>query len=75
MTKRTHPKALRFYKVKRDLNPARFFLHELMMYKSFGPEEYERWHDEEKCIQDYERYKNIMKEFKSKVMEWMEDVE
>ena len=30
--KRRHPKALRFYKVKRDLNPIRFFLHELMMY-------------------------------------------
>ena len=35
LRKRKHPKSLRFYKVKRDLNPVRFFLHELMMYKSF----------------------------------------
>jgi hypothetical protein len=33
LRKRKNPKSLRFYKVKRDLNPARFFLHELMMYK------------------------------------------
>ena len=55
LRKRKHPKSLRFYKVKRDLNPARFFLHELMMYKSFGPEECERWHDDEKCTEDYEK--------------------
>ena len=48
LRKRKHPKSLRFYKVKRELNPARFFLHELMIYKHFGPEEYERWHDDKK---------------------------
>ena len=37
LRKRKHPKSLRFYKVKRELNPARFFLHELMMYRHFGP--------------------------------------
>ena len=60
LRKRKHPKSLRFYKVKRDLNPARFFLHELMMYKPFGPEEYERWHDDQKCTEDYEKYKEII---------------
>ena len=71
LRKRRHPKSLRFYKVKRELNPARFFLHELMMYRHFGPEEYERWHDDEKCIEDYEKYKDKIKKVKAKVMEWM----
>ena len=75
LRKRRHPKSLRFYKVKEDLNPIRFFLHELMMYKSFGPEEYERWHDDEKCIEDYEKYSDSIKNVKKVVMEWIEDVE
>jgi hypothetical protein len=75
LRKRKHPKALRFYKVKRDLNPLRFFLHELMMYKSFGPEDYERWHDDEKCPEDDEKYKENITKVKKQVMEWMEDVE
>ena len=61
LRKRRHPKALRLYKVKRDLNPERFFLHELMMYKNFGPEDYERWHDDKKCMEDYERFKDDIK--------------
>ena len=44
-------------------------------YKHFGPEEYERWHDDQKCIEDYEKYKENIKKVKAKVMEWMEDVE
>ena len=75
LRKRRHPKALRLYKVKRDLNPERFFLHELMMYKSFGPEEYERWHVAENCLEDYEKYKDGIKKVKKQVMEWIEDVE
>ena len=54
--KRKHPKSLRFYKVKKDLNPARFFLHELMMYRHFDQEDYERWQDDENCKEDYEKY-------------------
>ena len=42
LKKRSHPKSLRFYKVKRELNPARYFLHELMMYKSFTSEDYDK---------------------------------
>ena len=75
LRKRKHPKSLRFFKVKKDLNPARFFLHELMMYRHFGPDDYERWQDDEKCIEDYEKFKEGIKKVKAKVMEWMEDVE
>ena len=75
LKKRRHPKALRFFKVKRELNPQRFFLHELMMYKSFSSEDYERWHDDEKCQEDYEKHKDVIRKVKGKVMEWMEDVE
>ena len=46
-----------------------------MMYKSFGPEDYERWHDDEKCQEDYQKYKDDIKKVKAQVMEWMEDVE
>ena len=75
LRKRKHPKSLRFYKVKRELNPSRFFLHELMMYRHFGLKEYERWQDDQNCIEDYEKYKENMKKVKGKVMEWIEDVE
>ena len=75
LRKRKHPKALRFYKVKRDLNPERFFLHELMMYKSFDKNDYERWHDPQKAMEDYEKYKEVIKNVKKQVMEWIEDVE
>ena len=75
LRKRKHPKSLRFYKVKKDLNPARFFLHELMMYRHFDQEDYERWQDDENCTKDYEKYKENIKKVKAKVMEWMEDVE
>ena len=75
LRKRKHPKALRFFKVKRDLNPSRFFLHELMMYKNFDEKDYERWHDDEKCQDDYILYKDKMQKVKSKIMEWLEDIE
>ena len=75
LRKRKHPKALRFYKVKRDSNPSRFFLHELMMYKSFDKEDYARWHDDDECQADYEKHKESIKHVKDIVMEWMEDVE
>ena len=75
LRKRRHPKALRFFKVKKDLNPTRFFLHELMMYKSFNSQLYERWHDDENCIEDYEKYRENIAKVKKKIMEWMEDIE
>ena len=75
LRKRRHPKALRFFKVKRDHNPIRFFLHELMMYKWFNKEEYERWHDDDNCQEDYIKHKENIIKVKKKAMEWMEDIE
>ena len=75
LRKRRHPKALRFFKVKRDINPMRYFLHELMMYKSFNKEDYDKWHDDERCQEDYEKHKDSIAKVKKKAMEWMEDVE
>ena len=49
---RKHPKAVRFYKVKHELDAARFFLQELMLYTSFDKKMYNDWHDDEKCIID-----------------------
>ena len=46
-----------------------------MMYKSFNEKEYERWHDDDKCQEDYECYKDIIINVKRKIMEWLEDVE
>ena len=51
------------------MNPARYFLHELMMYKSFNKEDYDRWHDDEKCQEDYEKYKDVIRKVKGQVME------
>ena len=61
--------------MKRDLNPQRFFLHELMMYRSFDKKDYERWHNDDKCLEDYEKFKDDIRKVKSQIMEWMEDVE
>ena len=43
MKKRSGPKSLRFYKAKNDRDPNRFYLHELMLYKSFNKATYEGW--------------------------------
>ena len=75
LKRRRLPKAIRFFKPKRDLNPERYCLHELMMYKSFDAELYERWHDDENALKDYEKYKNVITDVKRVVMEWLEDVE
>ena len=75
MRKRETPKAIRYHKVKNtDLH--KFYLHELMLYKSFDKKMYKRWCDSENaCIDDYEKYKNDIKHVKSHMMEWMEQVE
>ena len=75
LQKRRVPKALRFYKPKKDTNPSRFFLHELMMYRYFNKEDYDRWHDDDEAQKDYEKYKENITQVKSQLMEWMEDVE
>ena len=57
LQKRRIPKALRFFKPKRDINPSRYFLHELMLYRCFDKNDYERWHDDDEAQKDYEKYK------------------
>ena len=63
MKKRNSPKALRFYKPKSDTNPGRYFLQELLLYKTFDRNIYERWTStEESCTKDYhEEVENIKK--------------
>ena len=46
LQKRRIPKALRFFKPKRDINPSRYFLHELMLYRCFDKNDYERWRND-----------------------------
>ena len=46
-----------------------------MMYKCFNKEDYERWHDDDNCQEDYIKYKENIIKVKQKAMEWMEDIE
>ena len=76
MKKRTSPKALRFYKAKNDRDHSRFYLHELMLYKSFNKEKYNEWcNDENICIAEYLKHKEHMQKVKAQVMEWIQNVE
>ena len=53
LRKRKNPKAIRFFKVRAENNPARFFLQELMFYTCFDEETYKRWHDDDQCCAEY----------------------
>ena len=75
LKKRKHPKALRLFKVKRENNPARFFLQELMLYTCFDEKMYNDWHDDDKCMQAYLEKEEEIRAVKNQVMEWLEDVE
>ena len=44
---------LRYFKVKQENNPARFFLQELMFYTCFDEKTYDEWHTDELCIEAY----------------------
>ena len=46
-----------------------------MFYTSFDEETYKRWHDDEKCIEDYFRKQDEIRAVKKVVMEWIEHVE
>ena len=48
LTKRKHPKDLRTFKIKQEVDPSRFFLQELMLYTSFDEKTYNEWHDDDK---------------------------
>ena len=76
MKKRGTPKALRFYKAKNDPNAVRFYLHELMLYCSFDRDRFSRWCESDETItKDYLENRESMNIVKSKVMEWLENVE
>ena len=75
MRKRKHPKALRFFKVRKDNSPARFFLQELMFYTCFDERTYNEWQDDEKCIEAYMEKSKEIEARKRVLMEWLEPVE
>ena len=75
MKKRKHPKSIRYFKVKQDNNPARFFLQELMFYTIFDENTYNIWHDDDKCIEAYLEKKHEIEARKKVLMEWLDPVE
>ena len=76
MRKRMSPKALRYYKAKNDRDPSRFYLHELMLYKSFNREIFSSWCSDEKvCTKEYLTQTDNIQKVKGLVMEWIQNVE
>ena len=75
LKKRKHPKALRTFKVRQDMNPVRYFLQELMLYTCFDETINNDWHNDEKCIQAYLDKEREIHAVKKQLMEWLEDVE
>ena len=73
--KRNHPKTLRYYKVKEESNPSRFFLQELMFYTSFDEETYDEWHDDSKCAEAYIEKLEEIRAVTRQIMEWVDDVD
>ena len=79
MKKRRVPAALRFFKHKKDTNPIKFFLQELILYVPFGLEENG---DTKNLLQEpddqivilYDKYSQHIKEVKSQVLPFLEDV-
>ena len=76
MKKIKSAKALRFYKAKNDRDSSRFYLHELMLYRSFNKERYSEWcNDGRICIDEYLKHDNHIQKVKGQVMEWIQNVE
>ena len=75
LRKRKHPKALRYFKVKQENSPYRFFLQELMFYTSYDESTYDEWHDDELCLEAYLKKQTEITAVKKQVMEWIDDVE
>ena len=79
MKRRKIPAVLRFYKSKKETNPIRFFLQELILFVPFGLAENG---DMENLLQQpddqivllYEKYNHHIKEVKSQVLPFLEDV-
>ena len=75
LRKRKHPKALRYFKVKQENSPYRFFLQELMFYTNFDESTYDAWHNDDICLEAYLEKQNEIRAVKKQVMEWIDDVE
>ena len=76
MRKRRFPAAVRFHKKRKDVDPHKFFLSELMLYHPFRDEKQDLHSDnEELCAKLYmQEFDNIQK-VKKQVMEHLENVE
>ena len=71
MSKRTHPAALRFHRVKQDKDPRRFMLMELMLYYPLRDDIKEE--EIETLYEDKHGEKRKVDLVKSYVMEYLED--
>ena len=79
MKRRTIPAVLRFYKSRKDTNPLRFFLQELVLFVPFGLKENGDMQNllqesEDQIVLLYEKYQHHVKEVKRQVLPFLEDV-
>ena len=79
MKKRKIPAVLRFYKANAQKNPFKFFLQELLLFVPFGLAENGDTkdlltHSDDKIAQLYDKYQEHIREVKSQVLPFLEDV-
>ena len=79
MKKRTIPCVLQFYKHKKDINPIKFFLEELILCVPFGLEENGDTMNlleepDEQIVRLYDKYAEHIREVKSQILPFLEDV-
>ena len=79
MKKRKIPKVLQFYKHKKDINPIKFFLEELILCVPFGLEENGDTMNlleepDEQIVRLYDKYAEHIREVKSQILPFLEDV-
>ena len=77
MKRRTAPAALRSYQPKQDVNPIRYFLHELMLYVPWGAEGQPNLLDitDEEIHLLYVQWENHITEVKKNIMPHLEDIQ
>ena len=73
--KRTFPRALRYFKKKLDMDPHRYYLAELMLYRPFRDENELFPEDPLKCQELYLQNVDEIKIVKAKLMPFLESVE
>ena len=73
--KRSFPKAVRIHKKKEDIDPHRYFLSELMLYRGFTNEEEIGANDEELCIKLYIDKEEQIQSVKSYLLPFAKGVE